>query len=89
MEENYTIKEVIETRFDEMGEHLKEIKLQTQKTNGRVNSLENHKAYLWGAFSVLVILGSTIIYLSAIALDSKIDTGIKNALSAYDIKVND
>ena len=82
MENQYSIKEVIEQRFDEMGEHLKAIVVQTTKTNGRVSVLENHKAYLWGAFSLLTILGGTIIYLSVMAIDTKIEKGIDNALSA-------
>lgn len=47
MEPSYTIKEVIEQRFDEMEKHLvemkvdgKETKAHTQATNGRVTRLE-------------------------------------------------
>jgi hypothetical protein len=76
----YTIKEVLEQRFDEMGNHLTEIKTQVIKTNGRVNVLENHKAYLWGAFSVLTLLGGTIIFFAIESIESKIQSGIAQAL---------
>lgn len=36
----FTLKEVMLERFDEMGEHLEEIKKQTTKTNGRVTDVE-------------------------------------------------
>lgn len=83
MENNYTIKEVIEQRFDEMNEHLVEIKEQVKKTNGRVGILENHKSYLWGAISVLTFLAGAIMYLSVQAIDAKIKNGVDKALSEY------
>jgi len=86
MQDNYSIKEVIEQRFEEMMTHLVDIKAQTTKTNGRVGVLENHKAYLWGAFSILTILGSTIIFLSIEAIDSKIQDGIRDALAEYEVE---
>lgn len=65
MADNYTIKEYIEHAMNDVKdkitvihEDVKEIKVQTTKTNGRVNSLENHKSWLWGAFAgVLLISG--------------------------------
>lgn len=67
-----------------MGEHLVEIKEQTIKTNGRVTSLESSRSWLWGAIAVFAILGSVIITLSLIAIDSKIKDGIADALLQYE-----
>lgn len=83
----YTVKEIMKERFDEMGDHLKEIKIQTTQTNGRVSSLENHKAYLWGAYAALVLLGGVIISFAIMAINSKISEGITKALSEYEIIV--
>ena len=83
MENSYSLKEVIEQRFDEMGEHLKAIVTQTTKTNGRVGVLENHKAYLWGAFTILTLLGGIIITFAVQAIDDKIQKGINSALAQY------
>lgn len=79
-ENNYTIKEVVEHYLKDMKEDLKEIKTQTQKTNGRVNSLESTRSWMWGAIAVLTILGGTIITLSVMAIDNKIEAGIQQAL---------
>lgn len=84
---SYTLKEVIEQRFDEMGTHLVDIKEQTTKTNGRVSNLENHRAYLWGAFSLLTLLGGLIAFLLVGAIDNKIKNGVDNALSQYEADV--
>lgn len=87
MEDRYSIKEVIEQRFDEMGAHLVEIKSQTTKTNGRVSSLESSRVQIWTSISVLIALGGAIIFLSIQAIDSKIKDGIETALSSYEIQV--
>jgi len=79
--ENYSLKEIIEQRFSEMGTHLIEIKNQTIKTNGRVGSLERSRAQLWGAIAVLIILGGAIISLSIMAIDNKIQVSIDKALA--------
>jgi len=84
---SYTIKETMEQRFDEVNSHLMEIKAQTVKTNGRVGSLESHRAYLWGAYTVLTLLGALIIHQSVTAIDHKIQAGIREALSGYNIEV--
>lgn len=78
MENNYSIKEVIEQRFNEMGTHLIDIKTQTTKTNGRVNSLETSRTQLWTSISVLLFLGGTILTLAIMAIDNKVEKSIKN-----------
>lgn len=83
--ENYTIKDVIEEFRDDMKATLARIEAQTTKTNGRVSNLENHRAYLWGAFSLLTLLAGAIIYLSVSAIDTKIKNGVKDALSQYEV----
>lgn len=86
-ETTYTIKEIMAERFDEMEKHLIEIKNQTIKTNGRVGKLESHRSYLWGAFTMLTLLGGTIIYFAVSAIDIKIRDGISQALEANVSKV--
>lgn len=83
---NYTLKDVIEEFRKDTKESLVRIETQTTKTNGRVTILENHKAYLWGAFSLLTLLGGAIIYLSVEAIDNKIKDGITDALSSYEVQ---
>lgn len=78
----FSLKEVFEQRLDEMTEHLVEIKDQVKKTNGRVNSLENHRSYLWGAYTLLAILGGVIITLSIQAIDSKIKEANRESISS-------
>lgn len=85
-EESYSIKDIIEEFRRDTKESLDRIERQTTKTNGRVDSLESHRAYLWGAYSVLVLLGGMIIYLSVNAIDNKIQNGIKDALSNYEVE---
>ena len=87
--DTYSLKEVIEQRFDEMGTHLIAIKEQVTKTNGRVSSLERSRAQLWGSIAMLTLLGGVIITLAIMAIDSKIKNGVDEALSAYEIKEND
>lgn len=70
----------MESGFKEMREHLTEIKTQTIKTNGRVNSLEKSRVQVWTAIGVLTTLGGVIIYLSVMAIDTKIARGIETAL---------
>ena len=85
MADSYSIKEVIKARFDEMGEHLKEIKEQTTKTNGRVSSLETSRIQVWTAITILTLLGGTIITLAIMAINNKIKEGISEALSIYEV----
>lgn len=80
MENNYTIKEVMEQNFGEMRTHLTEIKAQTIKTNGRVNSLEKSRVQVWTAIGILTCLGGIIITLAIMAIDTKISKGIETAL---------
>lgn len=115
--DTYSIKEVIEQRFDEMGEHLIDIKEKVEATdekvgiqNGRVRALEEwsnnakkiientvnlaedtlidyktDRARLWVAWGLLLVLGGTIITLSIMAINTKIEKGITDALSNYGI----
>lgn len=77
--EQYSIKEIIEGKFNEVHEHLNKIEVQTTKTNGRVSSLEKSRVQVWTAIAVLLVLGSGIIGLAVSAIDSKIDRGIQAA----------
>lgn len=79
-EDNYSIKEVLESKFAEMGQHLTEIKAQTIKTNGRVNSLEKSRVQVWTAISVLLVVGGAVATLAIMAIDTKIANGIAQAL---------
>lgn len=95
MDDSYSLKEVIEEKFDDIDkkitanhngvfEYLRRIETQTTKTNGRVNSLEMSRAQMWGAIAVLTLLGGVIITLAINAIDSKIDSKINSALQSYD-----
>ena len=84
--DGYSVKEVIERRFDEMGEHLVEIKEQVKKTNGRVGSLERTRAKMWGSIGMLTFLGGAMIYLSIAAIEAKIDLKVKSAIAQYEIE---
>lgn len=86
-ENNYSIKEMIAEFRKDTTESLNRIEAQTVKTNGRVTNLEQHRAYLWGAYTVLFLLGGFIITSAIMAIDSKIKNGIADALAAYDIEV--
>ena len=87
MENNsYSVKEFIEEKFGEIKEHLFRIEAQCLKTNGRVTSLENDRAKIWGAMAVLTLLGGAIITLAIQAIDSKIKNGISETLSNYEIE---
>lgn len=55
-EEIKGLRELIELRFDHTREALDSIKVQTTKTNGRVNKLETWRTYLTGAMAVLLFL---------------------------------
>ena len=81
---SYTLKDIIEEFRRDTKESLTRIEIQTVKTNGRVSSLENHRAYLWGAYTLLTLLGGVIIYLSVEAIDNKIKNGVSDALSNYE-----
>lgn len=86
-EESYTIKEFLSHSMQDMKEtieeirdDIKEIKSQTLTTKEEVNDLKNHRAYLWGALSVITVLGGVIISLSVMAIRSQIKEGIAQAL---------
>ena len=79
-EDSYSIKETLAHYFDEMKEDIKEIKVQTTKTNGRVSSLESSRDRLWGGMALLTLLGGAIITLSVMAIDTKIEKAITTAL---------
>lgn len=78
----YSIKEMIEEFRVDTKDSLSRIETQTTKTNGRVTSLESTRVQVWTAISILLLLGSTIIYLSIKAIDVKIRDGIAQALEA-------
>lgn len=71
----------LEEHHEDVMRELTEIKGQTIKTNGRVNSLELSRSYIWGAMAVLVILGGTIITLAVKAIDQKIEDGIRKGIA--------
>ena len=48
--------EDVRTQFTEVKDTLIEIKIQTQKTNGRVGSLENYKWFLLGMGCIITVL---------------------------------
>ncbi|HRH25317.1 MAG TPA: hypothetical protein PLQ20_03215 [Candidatus Paceibacterota bacterium] len=79
-EEN-TFREALFRRMDTQDNSLGKILEQTQKTNGRVNSLETSRTQIWTAISILLFLGGAIITLSISAINTKIEKGIKDALS--------
>lgn len=88
-EDYFSMKEMLQKYFDEAKEHrlemrndIKEIKIQTQLTNGRVNGLENTRTQIWTAIAVLIFLGGAIITLSIMAIDSKIEKAISSTLEA-------
>jgi len=88
-EDYFSMKEMLQKYFDEakesrleMRNDIKEIKLQTQLTNGRVNGLENTRTQLWTAITVLIFLGGAIITLSIMAIDAKIQDAITTALES-------
>lgn len=81
-DDTYTIKEMIAEFRQDTKESLTRIENQTVKTNGRVTKLEQHRAYLWGAYTILVLLGGTIIAFAVAAIDSKIQKGIQTALDS-------
>lgn len=82
----YTLKDIIEEFRRDTKDSLDRIEVQTTKTNGRVSSLENHRAYLWGAYSILTLLGGLIAFLLVNAIDNKIKNGVETALSEYEVE---
>ncbi len=83
LKSNYSKRE-LDHFIKELNENVAKILEQTTKTNGRVNSLENHKAYLWGATTLLTILGGAIITLSINAIDNKIKNGFEVYAQSYE-----
>lgn len=82
---NYSKRE-LDHFITEIKENVEKILIQTTKTNGRVNSLENHRSYLWGAYTLLFLLGSVIIGLSIDAIDSKIKEENRATISSPEFK---
>lgn len=85
----FSLKDVFKDKFEELTSHLVEIKDQVKKTNGRVTSLEKSRTQIWTTISVCIFLGGAIMTLAVMAIQSKIDKGIQQALSRYDIKYNE
>jgi len=76
---NYSKRE-LDHFMSEIRENVVKILEQTIKTNGRVNGLEESRAKVWTAIGMLTLLGGAIITLSIMAIDSKIEKGIQQAL---------
>ena len=76
------LRELFLERTKNQDTQLARIETQALKTNGRVNSLENHRSYLWGAYTLLAILGGVIITLSIQAIDSKIKEANRESISS-------
>lgn len=83
MENSYTIKEILEQRFSEANGHLVEIKEEVRKTNGRVTKLEHHRSYLWGAYSVIVIVSGFLLVLIWGALENRVREWMREELSIH------
>jgi len=88
-EDYFSMKEMLQKYFDEAKDHrlemrndIKEIKLQTQETVGKVHGLENTRTQLWTAITVLIFLGGAIITLSVMAIDAKIKEAIATTLES-------
>ncbi len=75
----------MDRQFEHLHVHLDRIEEQTKKTNGRVSALENHRAYLWGAYSILVLLSGLILHFAVKAIDDKIDKKVVEKFSTYEI----
>ena len=63
------------------------IKEQTIKTNGRVDSLERSRTQIWTAVAIIMFFSGVFITLSLIALDSRIEKGVRKVLSEYQVDV--
>lgn len=50
-------------------------------TQEQIDMLNSHKQWLWGAYTVLTLLGGIIIYLSVMAIDTKIKNAIETTLT--------
>ena len=55
--------EIIVHTLKDIQENVKEIVTQTQKTNGRVSSLEDFRAYAKGAIAVIVALLLPVVFI--------------------------
>lgn len=65
----------------------KMIENTTAIANETLSSYKVDKVRLWTAITVMLFVGGAIITLSIMAIDSKIQTGISDALSTYDIEL--
>lgn len=78
--------------FEDIKGSLKRIEDQTTKHNGRMTKMEEWRNYIAGAISVILIVVVPILgwglYI-LVTLDTRIHIGISQALSTYDIKVNE
>lgn len=63
-------------RMDSQDKVLERIEIQTTKTNGRVNGLENFRFWIIGVGVTFLLLGSTVFYLLIQSIDYKITKGI-------------
>lgn len=64
--------DLLEHTLRDIQNDVKEIVLQTKKTNGRVSELENWKAYITGGMAVLLML---VVPIFLAILSGWLDTG--------------
>lgn len=102
MDKDYSKRE-IDTYFKDVSENfevvhdtLKQIKDQTTMTNGKVAELQKWRERWTGASWAIGIVATVIIiplaswlFITVSKIDSKIDKSIKNALSEYDITIEE